>query len=175
MSVCTCRSRHLTHEKEPLVQGKAIKWEIERIVKWRTYRKNGKRHHEALLKWSGFDDECNTWEPANNLPKGVKPGDTKVPGGEGGSAGGRHCLHGIAGDKHHQLQHELEKREKMRRESSVLWPQGEVTCDEEAVEEEQRQRAGLRALLAEVSCTRNHAHLLPTSPQKVSAVLREVI
>lgn len=71
----------------------------------------------------------------------------------------------------------------MRRESSVLWPQGEDTCDEEAAEaaeEEQRQRAGLRALLAEVSlppelsCTRNHAHLPPTSPQKVS-VLREFI
>lgn len=169
------------------MQGKDIKWEIERIVKWRSYRKNGKRHHEALLKWSGFGDECNTWEPAHNLPKGVKPGDTKVPGGERGSAGGgRHGLHGTAGDKHHQLQHELERREKMRRESSVLWPQGEDTvdtCDEEAAEaaeEEQRQRAGLRALLAEVSlppelsCTRNHAHLPPTSPQKVS-VLREFI
>lgn len=74
------------------MQGKDIKWEIERIVKWRSYRKNGKRHHEALLKWSGFGDECNTWEPAHNLPKGVKPGDTKVPGGEGGSAGGGQAL-----------------------------------------------------------------------------------
>ena len=39
-------------------------WEVEKIVEHKTLE-NGK--HEYLVKWVGYDDSFNTWEPENNL------------------------------------------------------------------------------------------------------------
>lgn len=43
-------------------------FEIDRIVKWR--KRGGKR--EALVKWLGFSDNHNSWEPVENLNLQVK-------------------------------------------------------------------------------------------------------
>lgn len=43
-------------------------FDIERVLQRRTTTTNGRRHSEFLIKWKGYDDCDNTWEPASNIP-----------------------------------------------------------------------------------------------------------
>jgi hypothetical protein len=41
---------------------------VEKIVDIREY---GKKGIEVYLKWEGYDDDQNTWEPLGNLNDGI--------------------------------------------------------------------------------------------------------
>lgn len=52
---------------EPLVEDGIPMYTVEKILSTR-YRKNGKRKvQEFLIKWQGYDDAHNSWEPRKNL------------------------------------------------------------------------------------------------------------
>ena len=50
---------------EPIVVDGVEKWEVERILAEREYRKK----QQVLVKWSGLDDTSATWEPIGNIPQ----------------------------------------------------------------------------------------------------------
>ena len=38
-------------------------WEVEDVVQYRTYY----RQEQYLIKWAGYGEDRNTWEPMENL------------------------------------------------------------------------------------------------------------
>ena len=54
----------LFHEPEMvLVKGKDSEFFVEKILAERTR----KGHKQVLIKWKGYPDSFNSWEPASNL------------------------------------------------------------------------------------------------------------
>jgi hypothetical protein len=47
-----------------IIEGEA-EYEVERIIKHRQFGRTKKRHY--LIKWKGYPDSDNTWEPEDNV------------------------------------------------------------------------------------------------------------
>mmetsp|Transcript_30349 Transcript_30349/g.44330 ORF Transcript_30349/g.44330 Transcript_30349/m.44330 type:complete len:385 (-) Transcript_30349:124-1278(-) len=159
---------------KPLLLGKELKWEIETILQWRSVKKCGQPLHEALVKWSGFGHACNTWEPLRNIPawfhrtpneQDPKALSKEEQGGvhENVRAVGESSKKTLRGkrrrvsDSGEWLKTECARRESMRKESYILWPQQYSSSEEEEageqvyqVDEKERARAKERAQEAQV-------------------------
>jgi len=121
---------------------------------------------QALVKWSGFGHACNTWEPLRNIPAWFHrtPNDQDPKALSKDEQEGVHRAVGESSkktlrgkrrrvsDSGEWLKTECARRESMRKESYILWPQQYSSSEEEEageqvyqVDEKERARAKERA------------------------------